>query len=119
MIDLLFEGGIEFMSALTLVLAFSIGYFVYCMLEKGRHEKLRVSLKSTGLFALVLGVLGQSIGLYSALSAISQMEGGISSQMLAGGIRVSSITTIYGLIIFVINYGFWVFLKHFNKATVA
>lgn len=119
MIDLLFEGGIQFMSVLTLVFAFSIGYFVLCLVDKGRHEKLNVNLKSTGLFALVFGVLGQTIGLYEALKMIGQIQGSISAQLLAEGIRVSSITTIYGLTIFVVNYGFWVFLKQFNKPRIA
>jgi len=55
-------------------------------------------IKSIGLFALVMGVLGQMIGLYSAFAALEQMEGGVSPQLLAGGLKVSSITTLWGLL---------------------
>jgi biopolymer transport protein ExbB/TolQ len=39
--------------------------------------------------------------LYQAFSAIEQM-GSVSQSMLAGGIKVSSITSIYGLVIFIL-----------------
>ena len=60
-------------------------------------------MKSIGALALVTGILGQLLGLYAAFEAISQM-GTVSPQMLAGGLRVSSITSIYGLIIFCVCY---------------
>lgn len=110
MINLLFEGGILFMSILTLTLATSCGLFFYLLLKKISDENQLSMIKSVGLFALVFGLLGQFIGLYSALQHISQVES-ISSQMLAAGIRVSSITTIYGMIIFVVSYLFWFGLK--------
>lgn len=58
-------------------------------------------VKAIGLLALVIGVLGQMIGLYSAFEAIQQM-GSVSPAMLAGGLKVSSITTIWGLICYVL-----------------
>ena len=64
------------------------------------------SIKSLGLLALVLGMLGQFIGLFSAFEVIS---GGmaVSPEMMAGGVKVSMITSIYGMIIFVISYLIW------------
>lgn len=59
-------------------------------------------IKSAGLLALVLGVLGQMIGLYSAFAAIEQM-GSVSPAMLAGGLKVSSITTLWGMVSYVIS----------------
>jgi len=58
-------------------------------------------VKQAGLFSAVMGLLGQMIGLYNALKAIEEM-GNVSQSMLVGGLRVSSITTIYGLIVFAI-----------------
>ena len=63
-------------------------------------------IKSVGLFGLVFGVLGQLIGLYSAFVRIQAM-GNVSPAILAGGIKVSMITTIYGVIIFLIAYLVW------------
>lgn len=110
MIDLLFEGGILFMSILTIVFAANCGLFAYHLIKKTKDDSETNLIKSVGLFALVFGLLGQFIGLYSALQHISQVES-VSSAMLAGGIRVSSITSIYGMIIFVLSYLMWFVLK--------
>ncbi|MEP2027000.1 MAG: MotA/TolQ/ExbB proton channel family protein [Reichenbachiella sp.] len=110
MIDLLFEGGILFMSILTIVLAASCGLFIFHLVKKTQDENQMALIKSIGLFALVFGILGQFIGLYSALQHISQVES-VPSAMLAAGIRVSSITSIYGMIIFVLSYLMWFALK--------
>jgi len=58
-------------------------------------------IKQAGLFSAVMGFLGQMIGLYQAFKAIEEM-GNVSQAMLMGGLKVSSITTIYGLIVFAI-----------------
>lgn len=114
MIDLLFEGGILFMSILTIVFAANCGIFVYHLIKKTNDENQTNLIKSVGLFALVFGLLGQFIGLYDALEAIS-IAGDIPPALLAGGIRVSSITSIYGMIIFVISYLMWFGLKCIPK----
>lgn len=93
MIDLFFEGGILFMSLLTLLL---VGV-IYTALKR---EK---SLKLFGILALTIGILGQLIGIFQMYEGIVSMGGEISQAMLAGGLRVSSITTIYGLLIYSIS----------------
>lgn len=115
MIDLLFEGGILFMSILTVTAAVSIGLSVFHLIKKTQQENQLALIKSVGLFALVFGVLGQFIGLYSALQHISQVES-VSSAMLAAGIRVSSITSIYGMIIFILSYLMWFTLKYLSSS---
>ena len=77
--------------------------------NSGLNEKMNQHLsriKSVGLFGLVFGILGQLIGLYSAFVQIQAM-GNVSPAILAGGIKVSMITTIYGIIIFLIAYLIW------------
>jgi len=59
-----------------------------------------------GLLALVFGIFGQLIGLYSAFQDIEIM-GSVSADMLAGGLRVSSICTLYGMAIFLFSYLIW------------
>lgn len=85
---------------------------------KGDAVKRRLDyIRFFGLLALVTGVLGQLIGLYGAFGAIEQ-AGEVSQALLAGGLKVSSITTIYGLIIFVLTRLIW-FGLHYkaNKAS--
>ena len=67
-------------------------------------------IKSLGLFAFVLGMLGQFIGLFQAFGVIgSGVE--ISPAMMASGVKVSMVTSIYGMIIFLVAYLIWFTLK--------
>ena len=99
-------GGVLFMSILTILLIGVLVATVLFWIKKESNSKDHNLIKSVGLLALVIGVLGQMIGLFSAFEAIEQM-GSISPEMLAGGLKVSSITTIYGLIIYVVSLIIW------------
>lgn len=111
------------MGMLTIVL---LAIFVVAILKfkllrgytNGKNSISVDSLKSIGLFALVLGMLGQFLGLFQAFSIISQgMD--ISPKILAAGLKVSSITSIYGMIIFLVAYLLWFLLRAIlNNKTV-
>ena len=67
-------------------------------------------IRSLGLFAFVLGMLGQFLGLFQAFGIISTgME--ISPAIMAQGVKVSMVTSIYGMVIFLIAYLLWFILK--------
>ncbi len=114
MTNLFYEGGPFFMGILTLILLVVIvmgvtNAIVILKNSSGSDDRINQRLaliKSVGLFGLVFGVLGQLIGLYSAFVRIQAM-GNVSPAILAGGIKVSMITTIYGVIIFLIAYLVW------------
>ncbi|MDA8581679.1 MotA/TolQ/ExbB proton channel family protein [Schleiferiaceae bacterium] len=91
MIDLFMMGGPLFMGILTVVFLLMI---VAAVRNSGEKE--------LGLLALAVGFLGQLIGLFGAFEGIEQM-GGVSQAMLAGGLKVSSITSIYGLLIYIVS----------------
>lgn len=84
-------GGPLFMSILTLILILLIGAAI-----------LKKEVKEIGLLALAFGFLGQLIGLMGAFEGIEAM-GGVSQSILAGGLKVSSITSIYGMLIYTIG----------------
>lgn len=92
MIDLFYQGGPLFMSILTLLLLAVLVSF----------WKFPKWTKELGILALAIGILGQTIGLYSAFKGIEQM-GEVSQAMMVGGLKVSSITTIYGLLIYIVS----------------
>ena len=92
MIQLFQEGGVLFMSIISILLLFLFFQFF----------RAKYKLVHIGALACCTGVLGTSIGLYSALQAIPEL-GGVSQQMLANGLRVASITGIYGLMVFMIS----------------
>ncbi|MCD6201328.1 MAG: MotA/TolQ/ExbB proton channel family protein [Bacteroidales bacterium] len=117
MATLFYEGGILFMSILSLCLLIMLVLSVYYGVlvfrsESSSREMLRHRLtyiKSAGLLSLVIGILGQLIGLYSAFCKI-QAVGSVSQSVLASGIKVSMITTLYGMIIFILSYLIWLIL---------
>lgn len=92
MIQLFQEGGVLFMSIISILLL-----FLFFQFFRAKHKLVHI-----GALACCTGVLGTSIGVYSALQAIPEL-GGVSQEMLANGMRVASITGIYGLIVFMIS----------------
>ena len=74
-------------------------------LKRGLPEILQVSL-----FAFFTGIFGQCIGLIQAFDAIESM-GKVSQAILAGGLKVSMITTLYGMSIFALAAVCWFFLN--------
>ena len=58
--------------------------------------------KELGLLALVMGVLGQLISLFAAFKSIQLGSIEVSSTVILDGFQVSMITTIYGLVIFLL-----------------
>lgn len=118
MFELFYEGGTLFMSILTLIFISMLAVSVVNGLPvlKGDYDSTADAarklsyIKSVGLFGLVVGVMGQMIGLLSAFNAI-QVVGDVSPSMLAGGLKVSMITTLYGFLIYVISYLIWMGLS--------
>ncbi len=97
---------------LFIVLSLSF-YFLYLISRKEYKDleqtlKRLIFIKTTGILALVTGILGQLVGLFAAFTAI-EMAKDVSPSILAGGLKVSLITTIYGMIIFLISYLLWAF----------
>ena len=91
MLDYFYMGGPLFMGMLTLIF---IALVVAAVLKK--------DVKEIGLLALALGILGQLIGLMGAFEGIEAM-GGVSQSILVGGLKVSIITSIYGLLIYIVS----------------
>ena len=112
------EGGPLFMGMLSIV--FSVILVIAVLAGKSaldnksdEDEKLSARIgyiKSLGLFAFVLGMLGQFLGLFQSFRIIgSGME--ISPAIMAKGVKVSMVTSIYGMIIFLIAYLLWFIIK--------
>ena len=121
MFELFIEGGWMFMLLITLLglcmLFFAIKAAMAIYGNKVAYPTTRLYyVRFFGMLALVTGVLGQLIGLYEGMKMLSQM-GEISQAMLAGGLRVSSITTLYGFIIFLLAHLFWFLLDIKLKRT--
>lgn len=105
--NFIMEGGPIFMVPLLLLLIAIIVLFVKGL--KDNSEKTKNLLKELSLFSFVFGVLGFIIGMLGALEAISQAAD-ISSQILAGGLKVGLLSPTFGLVIFLIGKLFSIIL---------
>ena len=117
MADLFYMGGPLFMGILTtlllIMLATSVYFFVLISsgkaADKSNFSHKLTYVKSMGLFTMITGILGQLIGLLDAFKAIERM-GDISPGILAGGLKVSMITTLYGILIYLVSILIWFLL---------
>jgi len=95
------EGGPLFMYVILFLLILILVLMVKGFLEKGNNQKTISLIGSIGLFTVVWGFLGQTLGLIGAFQAIEQV-GDVSMALLAGGLKVSLLAPIFGLIVFLI-----------------
>ena len=114
MLELFYMGGPLFMGILTIIL---IAMIVVAVINgKGVFDneidaevagRKIAYVKSVGLFALIVGFLGQLIGLFSAFRAIELKAVEVSPAILASGFKVSMISTVYGIIIYALSFMIW------------
>jgi hypothetical protein len=116
-VDLHYAGGPLFMSILSIIfltILFIAGKKIYDLVSNsGKDTSKQMDVSSVlqlGIFAAVFGIFGQCIGLFQAFMAIEE-AGDISPAMIFGGLKVSMITTLYGLLIFLISFLIWFGLK--------
>lgn len=116
---LFYMGGPAFMGILTFILIGMVAWAVYHALPLFTGKKINLSktksklnhIKTIGTFAVVTGILGQLIGLFAAFDAI-ELAGGVKPGLLAGGLKVSMICTIYGVLIFLFSLFLWFILDN-------
>jgi len=120
--DWFIMGGSLFMSILTILLVIIVAvsvYFAVAIASGKANEKVNFShqlkyVKSIGLFTMIIGILGQLIGLFSAFTAI-EAAADISPAILAGGLKISLITTLTGIVIYLISIIIWFLLDLFYQ----
>lgn len=106
------------MGILTIILIATVTVAVinYLRLKKGLETNITI-VKEIGIFGLIVGIFGQTLGLYSAFSVIEQ-AGSVSPDILFSGLKISSITTIYGLLICLIGYLLYLGFRSMNGHSV-
>lgn len=113
MFELVSQSDPMFIGMLTLILIAMLVVFIKSFKCKGDKGQLDVAIqwiKSIGTLGLVLGIFGQLLGMYSAFTVIEAAPG-ISPSVLAGGLKVSLITTLYGMLIYIIYLIFSMILR--------
>ncbi len=103
---LLHDGGMFFMFPilvlLLLVFFLTVKNFLVIRQQGFPSAKYIKLINSVGLVTLVWGVLGQLVGLVEAFDKI-ELLGEISTPMLAGGLKISALPTIFGFFVFVVS----------------
>ena len=83
-------------------------------LNINKNSKTISLISSLGWFTLVWGILGQTIGLVGAFDAI-QSAGDVSKGIVAAGLKVALVTTIFGLFTFLVARLGIIILTWMNK----
>lgn len=100
--ELLMVGGPFFTFTLLLILGCNLFLIFQSVTKPEKRLKNKALLASLSLFAVVWGFFAQILGLISAFDSI-QAVGSISSEMLAGGLKVSFIAPVIGLFVFLVG----------------
>jgi hypothetical protein len=108
MLDLYFKGGVLFMTLLTailvvmLVLSIMLVQSIFIGKIQNSYKILKQIklIRSLGTLALMMGLLGQLVGLFSAFSAIKIGQVEATPSLFFEGFKVSMISSIYGILIF-------------------
>lgn len=101
-LNIISDGGPFFMIPLILFIILLIILCVLAMRKVETREKYTKLISHVSLFALVWGFLGSTLGLIQGFDAI-QSVGDMSSGILAGGLKIALLTTLFGLITFLIG----------------
>ena len=114
-------GGTLFMTvlsiSLTIIIATTVLNIIRLASKNYLSEKQILAIndiKAIGIFAIVWGMFGQSIGLFMALQAI-EAAADISPGMIFGGLKVSMITTLYGSFIFLVSWLITILLTNWSR----
>jgi hypothetical protein len=118
-VDRFMEGGPLFMSLILICLILALFFIIMGVVNL--KKDLAKSIKMTGLasdvsiLGLVFGFLGSTIGMISAFDAIEAI-GDISQGMMAAGLKVAFLTTVFGCITFILPRIGIIILRALQKA---
>ena len=101
-LNIINDGGPFFMVPLILFIFLILILCVLAMRKEETREKYSKLISHMSLFALVWGFLGSTLGLIQAFDTIESV-GDISSGMMAGGLKIALLTTLFGLVTFLIG----------------
>ena len=113
-IELFLTGGVLFMSIITILgiamIIYSVKSFIAVFAKNDYSGKGINYVLMFGSLALIIGLLGQAIGMFQSFGIIQEV-GDISPALIAGGLKVSMIAPLYGAIYFIISFPIWVVLR--------
>ncbi|PTM08706.1 MAG: hypothetical protein DA407_07435 [Bacteroidetes bacterium] len=119
-VDRFNEGGPFFMSLILICLLLTIFFLVKAFISSTKDavqsKKMMRLTAEVGLLGLVIGFLASILGLIQAFDAVEGIGGEISPALLAGGIKVSFLTILFGTFTFIVSRIGLLILKWKHKA---
>jgi hypothetical protein len=113
-----FEAGGPFMTPITIVGLAMVVAALYSLIRAFRPDAATAALRrmnsvvlQLGILAFFLGILSQAMGLMQAFQVIQQV-GDVSPALLAGGLYVSLIAPVWGLIILTVGWVLYAVAKY-------
>lgn len=113
-VELFKMGGWPFMLMVTLLgLA-----MVFCVVRSyiNVYVRNKTDIKGSnyilmfGSLSFIIGLLGQAIGMLGAFDAM-ESAGDIAPGLVAGGLKVSMIAPLYGMLFFIVSIPFWMVIR--------
>lgn len=101
LLNLLNDGGPVFMYPILGLLILVILMIVKAFISEGEQKKAVKLISSVGTFTLAWGACGQILGLIAAFDAIEAMDG-VSMGVMAAGLKISFLTPLFGLVVFMV-----------------
>ena len=118
-VDRFMEGGPLFMSLILICLLLALFFvgmgFINLKKDLAKSRKMTGLASDVSILGLVFGFLGSTIGMIAAFDAIGAI-GDISQGMMAAGLKVAFLTTVFGCITFILPRIGIVILKTLQKA---
>lgn len=118
-VDRFNEGGPLFMSLILICLLLALFFvamgFVNLKKDVFKSKKMTSLASDVSLLGLVFGFLGSIIGMITAFDAIDSI-GDVSAGVMAGGLKVSFLTTVFGAVTFILPRICIIILKVLQKS---
>jgi len=106
LINRFMEGGALFMSLILICLLILIYFTIKSILtlktNKEISKKMLKHISDSGTLGLALGVMGSFIGLITAFDVL-ESTGAAEPSILAGGLKVALLSTLFGLFTFSVS----------------
>ena len=112
------EGGPFFMSLILICLLAALLFLVLSFLSLKtnieKSKKMTRLASDISVLGLVFGFMGSTIGMITAFDSYEAF-GGIDARMMAGGLKIAFLTTLFGCITFIIPRIGIIILKGLQK----
>jgi hypothetical protein len=116
-----FEGGPYFMLPIYIMWIVALFFTAKLLLNYFSDKRNLVKLEMynsiilfSGSFAFLFGIFGQIIGFFQILDVIHR-EGDIAFSLIAGGLRITFLTVIYGFALLLLSSIVWFIFKNLVK----